>query len=117
VLKENSRNKKKLKWILFFNLYTQITTTSKMRMTQYHDGDLDINESIMIAYLWNMEYENLQERCTDDMTFDDFEDILTSHILGSVVGVLMKNEYNCNLVKDLYNDMTGKDAEEEEEEA
>lgn len=86
-----------------------------MRTIQYNDGELDIDQSTMVGYLWNMEYENLKERCDDDMTFDDFENILWRHIMGSVVSLLMKNDKNCDLVNDLYKNMTGKGAWEDEE--
>jgi len=86
-----------------------------MRTIQYHDGELDFDQSTMVAYLWNMEYENLKERCDDDMTFDDFENVLWRHIMGSVVSLLMKNDKNCDLVNDLYKNMTGKGAWEDEE--
>lgn len=89
-----------------------------MRITQYISNTSDISdaEQTIIEYLWNMEYDNLRESCTDDMTFDEFEEVLCGHIMGSVVSVLMEEGYNCDLIKDMYFDMTGKEVEEEVEE-
>lgn len=87
-----------------------------MRITQYINYELGDDEQIIVEYLWYQEYDNFLEECTDDMTFDEFQELLFGHILGSVVNILMKTEKNINLVKDMYYDRTGNDAEEEKEE-
>jgi hypothetical protein len=85
-----------------------------MRITQYINHELDDDEQRIVEYLWYQEYDNFIEQYNDDMTFDEFQEHLFGHILGSVVNILMKTEKNINLLKDMYFAMTGKDAEEEE---
>lgn len=84
-----------------------------MRITQYINYELGDDEQRIVEYLWYQEYDNFLEQYNDDMTFDEFQEHLFGHILGSVVNILMKTEKNINLVKDMYFAMTGKDAEEE----
>ncbi len=110
---------------MIFILYLIHTNNNKpYKMIYYCIQNLDQHECKILEYMWKNEYSHFQNSLSElyedltDVEFEIFVNILTEHILGSLVALLIKgNIDHKDIVKNIYNDICfNADAEQEEEE-